>query len=210
MQDNVQIIARSTDTNQNPTPAPTTLPTSFPTNKPNPSPTPQPTPAPAPITILDASFDSGSEGLVFKDDAFKGTNQPKYAQGEVEEGRLEVVLGGIDPFVVTGMSGGWSYTFTLSSTSKVDISFDWTLAQSILVEIDEQSELLFSLDNRAAEKVSAVSGGGSNSGVWTKQFTVSAGTHTIVLGAYSDKKSAASEITTATFDNVKIVATSIA
>mmetsp|Transcript_49050 Transcript_49050/g.118816 ORF Transcript_49050/g.118816 Transcript_49050/m.118816 type:complete len:961 (-) Transcript_49050:91-2973(-) len=207
--DNVQIIARSADVNQDPTtPNPTPLPTPFPTKKPNPSPTPVPTQAPAPITILDASFDSGSEGLVYVDDAFKGTNEPLYAQGEVEEGQLEIVLGGIDPLVVMGMSGGWSYTFTLPSTSNVDLSFDWTFAQTTLFEINEEGELLFSLDGGAAEQVSKVAGGGSDSGVLSKQFTaVSAGTHTIVLGAYSDKKSAASEITTATFDNVKIVAT---
>ena len=158
---------------------------------------------------MNASFDSGgSEGLNFVDDAFKSTKQPLYAQGEVEEGQLEITLGGMDSSVVTGMSGGWSYTFSLASTSSVKVSFDWTLAQSILFEVDEESELLFSLDNRAAEQVSTVAGGGSDSGAWSKTFTnLSPGPHTIVLGAYSAKKSAASEITTATFDNVKIVAT---
>ncbi len=96
--------------------------------------------------LFSASFDSTTNGFTYIDDTF-GTNQPAYASGVRTtsggfggSGGLQVTLGGVDANVITGMSGGWSYIFTLGAAeSGVTLSLRYRLAQTATYEYDEYS-----------------------------------------------------------------------
>jgi hypothetical protein len=102
--------------------------------------------------IFAAHFDAGPDGFVYVDNAFRGTNQPAYASGTritsggFRGGALRVSLGGIDNRSVSGMSGGWRTSFSLSAPSRVVLSFRAQLSQTSDYESDERSQLLVSLN----------------------------------------------------------------
>ncbi len=111
----------------------------------------QPPLPPAEILFV-ASFNNGSDGFSYQDDAFHGTNQPGYASGSYEAsggvngGGLRVYLGGLNDNVINNMSGGWNRTFTLSNPKEVIVSFYCQLNQASEYESDEYSQALFSID----------------------------------------------------------------
>ena len=183
----------------------------------------QPSP---PAGLFEAHFDTGTEGFVYQDDAFRGTNQPVYASGSFQPNRgfsgggLSVVLGGIDGVDILGMSGGWRRTFTLASATPVTLSIRYNLTQSPDYESDEFSDALLAVDGRLVrvgsnDRLARISGDGNGGGVqstgWVQRVfdlgTLSAGTHTVTLGGYNNKKTFNNESTEVLIDDVVAVVT---
>lgn len=172
--------------------------------------------APVSGALIDAHFTSGVEGFSYSDDPFRGTSAPTYASGSHESGRLLVTLGGGDNNTIAGMSGGFSRTFTLSQPSPVSLELSYAIAQSCSYETDEQSEMLVAIDGalvgRFGDTVDRVTGdgnacpGSSSAGLFFHTMELSAGSHTLMIGGYNNKKSSSDEITTATIDRVLVTA----
>jgi hypothetical protein len=80
-------------------------------------------------SLLTAHFGSNSEGFIYLDDTFRGTNAASYASGAWISaggsnaaggsggGALRVLVGGINDNDIVGMSAGWRKTFTLDTPS---------------------------------------------------------------------------------------------
>jgi hypothetical protein len=69
------------------------------------------------------TFNSGREGFGYADDTFRLTKSPGYASGSWTSsggpdgsGALRVNLGGVNNTDISGISGGWSTSFTLTGT----------------------------------------------------------------------------------------------
>ena len=181
-------------------------------------------------TLLSATFDAGYDGFAYPDDAF-GTSQPGYASGARVTsggyggtGGLQVTLGGVDANAITGMSGGWSYTLNLAAAETgVKLSFRYKLDQTATYEFDEYTRLLVKVDGvqygRGAKNyVDHIGGDGSSTQGNSSSYpaddglaaarvylgNLAAGSHTIVLGGYNNKKDASDESTTATIDDVVV------
>ncbi|MEI6236688.1 MAG: hypothetical protein WCT04_26825 [Planctomycetota bacterium] len=173
--------------------------------------------------ILAANFDTGADGFVFVRDAFRKTAKPVYADGKynkkggVSGGALGVHLGGRDSSSVLGMSGGWRKTFTLTAPEHLVLTFAIKVTQSSEYEEDEFSEALVMVDDALMgsdghDYLAQVRGDGNggpevSSGWKTVSFALgemSAGTHTVTLGAYNNKKTATNEFTDAWIDDVTL------
>jgi PKD repeat protein len=172
---------------------------------------------------LPATFDAGADGFSYRDDPFRGTAAPVYASGVFSAasgftGRgLQVLLGGLDATGVLGMSGGWTTTFTLDAPEDVTLTLRYQLTQASEYESDEYSEALVSVDgilrgvagtDRLARLTGDGNGGSPQTTGWQQVELVipglAAGTHTVVIGAYNSKKTAANETTELLIDDVTI------
>ena len=166
--------------------------------------------------LIESDFEDGPGSFIFSDDTF-GTTSPAYSRGQFvrlrgETRRAVVRLGGIDQSSVSGMSGGWESTFTLESESDVRISFDYRLIQSPNYESDEISQAIVSVDGQ--ETVLAEFNGDGNRGPqmntgiqpFSLDLHLDAGDHTLILGAFNNKKDARNEETFVSFDNVTVAA----
>ena len=173
-------------------------------------------------TIFESHFDTGVDGFVFVDDAFRGTRQPNYASGVrsategFSGGGLVVKLGGINATHILNMSGGWRRTFTLPAQQRVTASVRIRLDQTPQYETDEFSQALLAIDNRLASNVTGQSfllqlRGNGNGGVrllsgW-RQITVdlgvlAAGAHNLTIGGFNNKKTYFDERTDIYIDDV--------
>ncbi len=172
-------------------------------------------------TLISAGFDTGADGFSYQDDAFRGTGQPGYASGSYEGsggysgGGLRVYLGAIDSNVIRNMSGGWVQGFSLGSAATVTVSFRYNLRMSSEYESDEYGQVLVSLDGvlygQGGDSVAQMSGngnGGSTETTGWQQFQFSAplaaGSHTLVLGGYNNKKTYNNEWTEVLVDDVVV------
>jgi hypothetical protein len=115
------------------------------------------------------------------------------------------------------MSGSWGSSFDLVSNSIVTITLRYKLTQSTPYELDEYSEVLVSIDgvligdggnDYVARTVGDGEGGPDNTTGWqqfsTNTGTISAGTHTLRIGCYNNKKSYTDEETEILIDDVVI------
>jgi hypothetical protein len=181
-------------------------------------------PPPPPVTIFSANFNVGPNNFTYLDNVFRGATQSNYASGArisaggFSGGALRVVLGGVNDTIVNGMSGGWRRTFTLSKASVVTLSFRYSLDQGADYESDEISQVLASLNGvlvgtSPADYVAQVAGngnGGSGTVTGWRLFskslgTLPAGTHTLTLGGYNNRKTTITERTLVTIDDVTVV-----
>lgn len=180
------------------------------------------------VTLLTANFDTGADGFVYQNDAF-GTSQPNYSSGAWAPstgyggtGGLQVSLGGVDANPISDMSGGWSITLNLpADETGVTLSFRYKLDQSATYAYDGYTRMLVMVDamqyGRGAKNyVDHIGGDGSstqgNSNTYLpttdwQQHSIflgnlAAGAHTIVLGGYNSKKTAADQSSTVTIDDV--------
>jgi hypothetical protein len=182
-----------------------------------------PPPPPPPGLIFEASFNSGQDSFGYSDDTFRGTNQSNYASGSriasggFSGGALSVALGGVNNNTITNMSGGWARTFTLTQPTAVALSFRYNLTQDGSYEDDEYSQVLASLDgvlygappNDHAAQITGNGNGGSDLSTGWQLFEVStgtlpAGTHTLIVGGFNNKKTSTSESTTILIDDVSL------
>lgn len=183
----------------------------------------QPAPPPAPAVVFTANFNSGSNSFTYLDNTFRSTTQSSYASGSrissggFTGGALRVRLGGENNNTVTGMSGGWRRSFTLSAPRTVILSFRYNLDQGADYESDEFSQVLASIDGvlkgvSPADYIAQVVGngnGGSAVGTGWRLFetslgTLPAGTHTLIVGGYNNRKNSSSERTTILIDDVNV------
>jgi hypothetical protein len=183
----------------------------------------QPAPPPGPVTIFSADFNVGQDSFTYADNVFRGASQSNYASGSrissggFTGGALRVLLGGIDNNSISGMSGGWRRTFTLSAPAAVVLSFRYSLQQTADYESDEVSQMLASMDGvlagtSPADYAAQVAGNGDGGSVVTTGWrlfqkalgTLPAGTHTVTLGGFNSKKTTSSEQTTILVDDVTL------
>jgi hypothetical protein len=178
-----------------------------------------------PVAILSADFENGQAGFRYMDDSFRSTSAPDYAAGDLDAdggysgGGLKVTLGGIDNVNVYGMSGGWETDFLLDRNTEVTLTLRYNLTQWPDYESDERSQVLIQLDDELiapdgdAIVAQVVGDGEGGSPVTTGWQTLNlglgqltAGAHTLRIGAYNNKKTYASEVTEAAFDDVALMA----
>ena len=167
-------------------------------------------------TLYSESFTKGTEGFTYKDDTFRGTKNPLYASGDFvansgySGGALRVIVGGVDMAKITnGMSGGWTDEFTLNAAGMVGISLKYRLIANRF-DTDECGQVLAAVDGKLVQ----VNGndyleqicGRDDSGWKQASFEVSlaAGTHTLTIGAYNNKKTGALEQAEVFIDDVVI------
>lgn len=179
--------------------------------------------APGPGPIFSANFNAGLESFAYLDNTFRGTNQGTYASGSriasggFTGGALRVLLGGVNNNTITGMSGGWRRTFTLSAPASLLLSFRYNLTQTAEYESDEFSQALGSVNgvlygtppNDYAAQIAGNGNGGAAITTGWQLFqvplgTLPAGTHTLVLGGYNNHKSTSTESTTIVLDDVSV------
>jgi hypothetical protein len=116
------------------------------------------------------------------------------------------------------MSGGWQRTFHVSHAGQVATSFWYNLTQSPHYESDERSEMLVSVDGVLVGRLGQTyvdqitgngNGGPERSTGWQQALLdlgeLSAGNHTVTLGAYNNKKNTADESTKVLVDRLRIV-----
>ena len=174
--------------------------------------------------FLNASFDTDTQGFSYADDVFRGSAAPTYASGSYvaaggeSGGGLQVFLGGLDNDDIFGMSGGYSATFDLTTqTNNVVFSFAYNLTQTADYENDEFSQVMASMDavllsGEGADYLIQIAGDGGGgapiSTGWNTSShalgTLTAGTYTIIIGGYNNKKTLSNESTTIRIDNVRV------
>ena len=176
-----------------------------------------------PASILEAHFDTSSDGFEYRDDVFRGTGAPDYAAGlylaagGFDGGGLNVTLGNIDNNTINGMSGGWANGFVLASAADLTLSFRYNLTLAADYENDEYGQVLVSIDdvlygtggNDYVHQINGNGNGGSPDSSGWQQVEVSLGTvspgpHALVIGGYNNKKTYNNESTDVLIDDVVI------
>jgi hypothetical protein len=180
--------------------------------------------APPPVTVFTASFNSTADSFTYVDDTFRGTAQPRYADGSripnggFSGGALSVKVGGFDKNAVTSMSGGFRRTFTLAAAASVTLTFRYNLDQGADYESDDISQVLASLNgvlksSGPGDWVAQLAGNGDGGSAITSGWQLAtielgvlpAGTHTLTLGGFNNKKDSKSELTTVLLDDVTVI-----
>jgi|GEM_PF-245487 len=162
--------------------------------------------------ILEADFDADADGFVFEPDVFDTAN-PGYVQGGFvfePDRNAFISLGGVDNDDIIGMSGGWTRTFDLSQSTNIVIRLKYQLTISGSYESDEFSEVRIRVDDD--EFILDTLYGDSY--WWFPQtitnvdyeltLPLSAGSHTLTLGGFNNKKTSFLEYTDVLFDDVII------
>jgi hypothetical protein len=172
-------------------------------------------------TLVAASFATTTDGFQYVDDAFRGTALPQYAVGTynptdgVSGGALEVVLGGVDGKDVERLSGGWRRSFTLPTATDVTLAFRYHLSVSAGMDTDEYGEVLVAVDGQllgaaGQDYVARLYGKSTGNTGWQvferSLGRLAAGTHTVVLGGYNNKKTSVYEWVTILLDEVQLTA----
>ena len=158
-------------------------------------------------TLLEARFDTGSEGFDYRDNVFRGAKTWRYADGTwradagFSGGGLEVTLGGIDDRRKRKIAGGWRIDLDLPVPTDVTLSFRYLMTLSGAYESDEYSQVLVSVDGMligaggndyVAQLFGETASTQSQSTGWqtfsVDLGTISAGSHTLIIGGYNDKK----------------------
>jgi len=180
--------------------------------------------APPVVTIFSANFNTSADSFTYADNTFRGTTQSAYASGSrvsaggFTGGALQVYVGGVDKKVIANMSGGWRRTFSLATPTALTLSFRYNMDQGIDYESDDISQVLASLDgilrsSSSNDWVAQLNGNGNGGTAITTGWqlvtidlgTLPAGTHTLVLGGFNNKKDAKTERTSILIDDVIVV-----
>jgi hypothetical protein len=181
-----------------------------------------------PTVVFDAEFrGSNTDGFVYSSNVFGSTRNvdPTYAKGyrETKTGHqlVTVELGGRDDADIYNISGGWKRSFSLSKDGNITIEVTFELEQNSEYENDEYSQALCSVDGTLRGANSTVkyldqftgdgeyNGGNKISGFVTRNLQVNnlaAGSHSIIVGGFNNKKTELEEVTWIRFDSVKVVA----
>ena len=167
--------------------------------------------------LIDAHFDSSADGGAYVDDAFRSTSEPSYASGTwsgsagMSGGGLQVKVGGIDNNDIYGMSGGWQHGFNVAAASTVAVSFYYNLIQGEDYESSEYSDVIVTVDGAGGSGyVARITGDGNGGGGKTTGWqlytvyldAVTAGAHTLTVGAYNNKKTTTSAETEVRIDDI--------
>ncbi|NQT86529.1 lamin tail domain-containing protein, partial [bacterium] len=162
--------------------------------------------------LVDGTFDSDAQGFVYADDVFNGTADPDGADGAHSGGALEVSLG--PGPVAAGLSGGWSSTFSVEEQGLHGLSVRYRMVLGPDFEASEFGELILEIDgNRYGTQANSslihVAGDGAGGGTYDSGWqradfnaTLSAGVHTLTVGAYANGAPLATDYLDAAFDDV--------
>ena len=176
--------------------------------------------------IFGAFFDDDYSGFTFVDDLFRGTQEPLFARGArssegnvISGGRIRAVIGAYDQSPVNGMSGGFVRTFSLPSAQPVVLSLRYRLLHFPDYESDEYGEALVAvngvlLGQDGPDYLARLHGDGDGGPRRVVEWrpvgfdlgVLPAGTHTVAIGGFNNKKDSATEKTVILFDDV-VVAT---
>lgn len=163
--------------------------------------------------IIDQDFENGLGGFAYEDDVF-GTNNPEYADGDLffssnqNDTVIRVDLGNIDNADISGMSGGFSQSFTLETADTLTLSFLFELRQSPHYESNEFSEAIVRIGGQEflLARIFGNGNGGPirSTGITSMSFDVSlaAGTHTLTLGGFNNQKTLSDELTSIFYNDV--------
>ncbi|MCB9946424.1 MAG: cadherin domain-containing protein [Rhodospirillaceae bacterium] len=186
------------------------------------------TPTSQQVTVLDADFTNDTGAFSYADNTFRGASQSAYASGSYEgsggadgDGGLLVTLGGIDSNYITGMSGGWSTTISLTEdTQNAQLTFRYRMVMGANYESDEYGEVLASVDGAlkgagGSDYIIRVAGNGDGGSAYDSGWqtvtldlgNLPAGDHTISLGGFNNKKTASDESIQIRFDDVELQGT---
>ncbi len=180
---------------------------------------------PTEVTVLSENFDSNDGGFTYADGAFRGTTAGTYESGTYDagNGEISVSLGGIDGDDILGMSGGFSKTFAVdSSSTNTEITFQYRLQMASEFEADEYGEVLIAIDGQLVglngnDYIIRQAGDGNGGPNFDTGFvevtvdlgTLSAGNHTITMGGYLNKKTFSDEDIEVSFTEVEIRGTQL-
>ncbi len=171
--------------------------------------------------IFDVHFNTNADGFTYQDDLFRSTSQPTYASGNYiasggfTGGALRVSVGGVNSNLIQNMSGGWRRTFTLAVPTSLTLSFRHRLTETATYESDEFSQTLVTVDGTLYgvapnDYIAQVTGGGSTTTGWQlvqiNLGTLAAGTHTLALGGYNNKKNNSNESAEVLIDDLLLTA----
>lgn len=105
------------------------------------------------------------------------------------------------------MSGGWTTSFELAEAATVTLTFRFQLDQAANYEADENSDARVRLDNQEIVLAQLV-GNGNGGGLETTgqpdvslDFSLLAGSHTLILGGFNNKKTSTDESTQVFYNN---------
>lgn len=187
---------------------------------------PPATPSDPPGTIWSAHFDTGTESFTFAPNTFLGlTSNPPAADPTgtrvTDAGAtgsttasLYTKLGRTSGSTAyTDMTGGWSRTFTVPAGGGcVTIQGYYRLKFSGLYESNEQGEVLLAVDDGSSPRILTTVQGGSgavDSGwvAFNQSFSLTPGSHTLILGGHNNQATQDGEITEIWFDDVYVVDT---
>ena len=171
-----------------------------------------------------STFDVDKDGFMYLDDPFRGTHRPYYSSGKRVDiggehgGVLQVKLGGINNHNIHGISGGWKKKFELSEAAEVSFSFQFNLTQNSDYESDEYSQVLASIDGKLVgtsphDYVAQITGngnGGPDQSTGWQLFEIelgelAAGSHTLIIGGFNNKKTWYNEVTTIQVDAISVI-----
>ena len=171
------------------------------------------------LSVLTASFDSDEDGFTYADDTF-GTSNPGFSTGTYHAavgfngGGLLIDLGGANTGGPT--SGGYSKTFNLAVDTTVTVSLRYKLIMSSEYESNEYGEAILDIDgtrygndtnSSLIHTVGDGNGGSDDDSGWlTENFDIalSAGSHTLTIGAYNNDSTAIDEWMEVYFDDVSV------
>ncbi|MEQ8289087.1 MAG: DUF4347 domain-containing protein, partial [Gammaproteobacteria bacterium] len=169
--------------------------------------------------VFTSTFNSNSDGFTYSDNLFGGSASGNaagtyQAAGGETGGGIRVTVGGGQGGNIA--SGGWTRNVTLATDSIVEVTVSYRLTYDGDFEPGEIGEAVFAIDGvrygngtdngNGATLVSYSDGNANDSGWITETFQVelSAGTHSIELGAFNNQSTQGSEIVRAYFDNVSV------
>ena len=176
------------------------------------------------LLLFESHFDNnGTDGFGYVDDAFRNTSEPTFADGTHEPdqgfsgGGLRVALGGINDADITDMSGGWARSFNLDTAGEVIVALRYKLTQASDYENDELSQALLAMDGTLVgsdnndyltQLVGDGNGGNAQTTDWVPVVVnlgiLTTGPHTLVVGAYNNKKTWPNETTEILIDDVVV------
>ncbi|MGD1879800.1 MAG: Calx-beta domain-containing protein, partial [Kiloniellaceae bacterium] len=162
------------------------------------------------VVLVDADFDGtgDTEGFTYVDGVFADGFFQRYADGEWSDGSLTIDLGGGDTRLSRDIAGAWETDFTLAEGMDVTLSFDYDITISSSYESDEFSQLLVSIDGGPAILVAELTGGGvlssGEQSVVLDLGPLDAGSHSLAIGGYNNKKSWSDEATEISIDDVLV------
>jgi hypothetical protein len=172
-------------------------------------------------TLIDQNFTSNEGSFTYSDDVF-GTSSPAFADGTYNAtgglagGGIELTVGGNNSD--NSSSGAWEQTFNITEDTMVDVTISYRLIYPADFESGDTGEAVLGIDgvrygngadNGNGVTLTSFSDGNANDSGWvteTFQIALSAGNHTLQLGAFVSASNDAAEEIQVFFDNVSVVA----
>lgn len=143
-------------------------------------------------------FAGGRDGFRYADDMFRFTDEPDYAHGRHEKGKLAMRLGGGDDATARGLSGGWTKGFELDATETVTVSFRYKISHDGEMRAKDFADLRIAIDGEPVEVagrafVARLNGedAGGRSAWRTVEIdlgALDAGRHDVTIGGYVSRK----------------------